>query len=448
MNHKITLHHSLAALALLAACRSSRPAPTQTQTPNGSSPITTAQPTGTATPTPTANNIAVIPSGPITLAEETAAAESLTRLGTDLYARLRTQPGNLAISPASIGIAFGMAEAGARGETLAQMRSTLHSSLEASRQAAAVGSLSQRWNGGLGTEVTARVANRLFGHNTYTFEPAFVSQTADVFHAPLERLDFTQFEPARAHINGWVAEQTLNKIRDLIPRGGIAPDTRLVLVNAMYMNAPWAEPFETRMTRPGPFYANGTTSASVPMMHKVFHVKVTTRTLYTLVAIPYAGRSLSMLLFLPPSRDGLGQIEQGLTISEINEAVAALSNKHVDLSLPRFRVTTDSIRLAEHLGGLGMHLPFQRSVADFTGIANPPDPRQRLFISEAFHKVFVEVTEAGTEAAAATAITMMLGGGMPQRPELTLNFDHPFLFAIRDDLNGALLFIGRVNDPR
>ncbi len=442
----VSLRCTLSTLVMLTGCRSSRPAPTQNQTPNPSSPVATQQPT--TPPTAPSTNHTVTPSGPSSLSEQTAAAESLTHLGIDLYTRLRNQPGNLALSPASIGIAFGMTEPGARGETLAQMRTTLHSSLDATRQAMALGALSSRWNGGLGSQITARVANRLFGHTTYTFEPSFVSLTADTFHAPLERVDFTQVDPTRAHINGWVAEQTLNKIRDLIPPAGTDATTRLVLVNAMYLNAPWAEPFEPRQTRPGPFYANGTTRASVPMMRQVFGVQATTRTLYTLVAVPYAGRSLSMLLFLPPSRDGLAQLEQSLSMGEINQAVASLSSKRVDLSLPRFRVTTDSMRLAEHLDTLGMHLPFQRNVADFTGIANPPDPRERLFISEAFHKVFVEVTEAGTEAAAATAITMMLGGGMPQPPELTLNFDHPFLFAIRDDQNGALLFLGRVVDPR
>lgn len=429
----------------LAACPARRPSPVQPADATAAHP-----PPAPQTPvaqTPVAQTPAPAPESPMD--DQRAAAQGLNRLGTDLYARLRSRPGNLAIAPGSIALAFGMTEAGARGETLSEMRRVLHSGLAEARQSAALGALSARWNGGLGDGVTARTANRLFGHQRYTFEAPYLSLTQSLFAAPLERLDFAQATPARQRINGWVAEQTMDKIRDLLPEGSIDADTRLVLVNAMYLRAPWETPFPDYATRDDTFYVGGSTATPVPTMSRSGRLQLATAQGFKALEIPYRGAELAMDILLPDARDGLPALEAGLTSDSIQSTVGALSPTQVVLRLPRFRVATDSVSLRAALTGLGMNLPFSRTQADFTGIANPPSPDDRLFISDAFHKVFVDVAEAGTEAAAATAVVMArTGAAAPTAPPTIFAVDRPFVFLIRDLRSGAVLFMGRVLDPR
>lgn len=443
---------SLALSLALVACQSSRQpsspppvSPEASSSPALPTPAVVESPVNPApSPAPTP---APAPESPMD--DQRVAAQNLNQLGTDLYARLRTQPGNLAVAPGSIALAFGMTEAGARGETLAEMRRVLHSTLAADRQSAALGALSARWNGQLGEGVTARTANRLFGATRYTFEEPYVALTRSIFAAPLERTDFAQAGAARQRINGWVAEQTMDKIRDLLPAPAITPDTRLVLVNAMYLRAPWDTAFSTYATRDEPFFVGGTTSTPVPTMSRPASFGYAAGDGFKVLEVPYRGGQLAMDIFLPDARDGVARVESALTAARIASTVGALTPTRVTLRLPRFRVETPSIGLRDALTGLGMARAFDRTAADFTGIANPPRPEDRLFISDAFHKVFVEVNEAGTEAAAATAVVMARAGGMPPAaPPTMFVVDHPFVFVIRDTSTGAVLFMGRVVDPR
>ncbi len=381
--------------------------------------------------------------------DQRTAAQGLNQLGLDLYARVRTQPRNVALAPGSIALAFGMTEAGARGDTLAEMRRVLHSGLDAPRQAAALGALSARFNGQLGDGVTARVANRLFGHTRYTFEEPYLALTRSAFAAPLERTDFTRSAAAREHINAWVAEQTMDKIRDLLPAPAITGETRLVLVNAMYLRAPWATAFPAHATRDDAFFVDGTTSTPLPTMSREASLRTATGPGFKVVEIPYRGDQLAMDIFLPDARNAVAAMESELTAARLTSTFAALAPTQVALRLPRFRVETPSLSLRDAFRALGMTTAFDAGRADFTGIANPPTPADRLVISDAFHKVFVEVNEAGTEAAAATAVVMARRGLIRPPPTPTpFVVDHPFVFVIRDVTNGAVLFMGRVVDPR
>lgn len=378
-----------------------------------------------------------------------AAARGLNHLGTDLFARLRARPGNLAIAPASIALAFGMTEAGARGDTLAEMRRVLRSSLAPGRQATALGALSARWNGPLGDGVTARTANRLFGHQGLAFEAPFVALTTSTFGAPLERVDFAHPEPVRQRINGWVAEQTVGKIRELLPPAALDADTRLVLVNAMYLGAPWASPFPASETADAAFFVDGTAEVQAPTMTLETDLTLAAGPGFRAVELPYRGAELAMDVLLPDARDGLAALEAGLTAERLESTFRALAPARVALRLPRFHVEAESFSLRESLAALGMNLPFAADAADFTGIANPRSGAERLCIADAFHKVVVEVGEAGTEAAAATAVTMTTHSSPRPRPASTpFVVDHPFVFVIRDLRTGAVLFLGRVLDPR
>ena len=377
-------------------------------------------------------------------------ARSSNAFGFDLYQRLRRQPGNLVISPASITTALAMTWGGAEGETAAQMREVLH--LEGA--ADEVMTLSGQLAGSLqdpARPVVFRIANQLFCEQTYKLVPAFVAKTRAFFGAPVELLDFKKKpEPSRVHINQWVEEKTRHRIRNLIPPGKVMPDTRLVLVNAIYFLGDWDDPFNHDETRPMPFHLTASEARDVPTMNNRGGFRIAQKDGVTALEIPYKGGELSMMLLLPDAIDGLAAVEGTLDAKKIDGLASAMKIELVWVALPKFEVNPgESLALGENLKALGMPLAFDPNLADFTGIANPPNPAQRLVIGEVFHKGFVKVDEKGTEAAAATAVMALEvgvapGGGGGPRP---FQVDRPFLFLIRDNASGLVLFMGRVSDP-
>ncbi len=442
-------------LALTLACGTSA-----TSEPAAPSPTSTTEATTTGEPTePSGTNPSPTdpsgtdPSGtdpsptvPAATAEQAALfARSVNAFGLDLWQHIG--PGNQTISPASVAIALDMTFAGARGETSDQMARVLH--VEGDRDAfhAAAGGMLVRWSAA-SDDLTLAIANRLFGHRDFAFEEPFLALTRARYGAPLERVDFGAPEPARGYINAWVAERTHDRIRDLIPPEGIDDQTRLVLTNAIYLLAKWAEPFEAHATRDATFYVNGTEARPVPTMHATGSRRFGQVDGARVLELPYRAGGLSMLFVLPDARDGLPALERRLDAETLARWAAAPTPQHTEVALPRFRVAPErSFALADALKTMGMPLPFQRGVADFTAMANPPDPQDRLAISQVFHKAFVDVNEEGTEAAAATAVAMARGAGMPMLPQARFVADHPFLFFLRDASSGAVLFFGRVVEP-
>ncbi len=215
----------------------------------------------------------------------------------------------------------------------------------------------------------------------------------------------------------------------------------------MYLHAPWATRFDPEYTFPDPFFVNGTRSTSVPTMRRRGDLRVATGPGFRVVELPYRGQELAMDVILPDARDGVAAVEASLTAEGLASTFAALEAGFTLLLLPRFRVATPSVSLRDALSALGMASAFDASRADFTGIANPPNAADRLSLSDAFHKVFVEVNEEGTEAAAATG-GRFATRGIDDREPTRFVVDHPFLFVIRDLTTGAVLFMGRVVDPR
>jgi serpin B len=298
------------------------------------------------------------------------------------------------------------------------------------------------------TAYTLRVANRLFPERSYALQKPFLDRMTSI-GAPAEALDFQHAPgPARQRINTWVAQQTNDRIRDLLPPPAINAETRLVLVNALYLLADWLSPFTREATRPVPFFGPGG-ERPVPTMHQVATFKFAAADGVKVLEMNYVGGDLAMTLVLPDAREGLPALEQSLDARRLEGWTAALTPQKVVVALPKFTIDPpSSLALADVLKGLGMRLAFDRDRADFTGIAAPPNPADRLVISNVFHKAFVKVDEKGTEAAAATAAVMQRAGAMPdpQRPQ-EFRADHPFLFLIRDLETGAILFLGRVTDP-
>ena len=376
-------------------------------------------------------------------------AKSNNALAVDLYAKARAQAGNLALSPISISTALTMTWGGARGETAAQMKKVLHAEGDADKAMDVSGKLVASF-GGADSKVTLRVANRLFGEKTYSFEQAYLDRTKAAFGAPLEGLDFKHaFDPSRIHINEWVAKQTQDRIKDLIPKGGVNAETRLVLTNAIYFLGDWMSPFKKESTRPAPFHATASASSDVPTMNQTAHFRFAATDGVKLLELPYEGGEVAMLFALPDAPAGLDAVEKRLSTEAIDKWVSALQHENVIVALPKFEINpAQSLALGDTLKALGMPLAFDPAKADFTLIANPPSPADRLYISQVFHKAFVKLDEKGTEAAAATAVVMArAGAAAPSKPPSEFKADHPFLFFLRHVRSGAILFMGRVSDP-
>jgi serpin B len=375
-------------------------------------------------------------------------AQSSNAFGFDLYQRLRQKPGNLVISPASITTALTMTWGGAQGETAAQMRRVLHLEGTADAVMTTSGQLARSLQDP-SRPIVFRIANQLFGEKAYKLVPAFLERTTAAFGAPIELLDFKKApEQARVHINQWVEGKTEKRIQDLIPPGAVKPDTRLVLVNAIYFLGNWASPFEHEATRPAPFHLTASATKDVPTMNRTGGFGIAQKDGVTALEISYKGGEMSMMLLVPDEVDGLAKVESALDTNKLNALVSAMKNERVWVALPKFEVNpAGSLSLGETLKAMGMPLAFDRQKADFTGIANPPDPDDRLVIAEVFHKGFVKVDEKGTEAAAATAVMGVRAGSMAQAPPRQLKVDRPFLFLIRDNASGLVIFLGRVSDP-
>jgi serpin B len=373
------------------------------------------------------------------------------RFAAELWARLRARRGNLAVSPGSAWVALAMTHAGARTHTEAEMRRVLQLPADAAATQAAAGGLLATWNDGGRTSYTLRVVNRLFGAEGARFEAPFLAVTRDTFRAPLEPVAFAANpEAAREHINRWVAQETQNRIRDLLPPTSIAADTQLVLTNAVYLLAKWLAPFTHEATYDQPFHGPGGATANVPTMHQVGPLRLADLADVQVLEMPYQGSELAMTFVLPRAPDGLPAVEARLDDATLASWLGAGEVTPVAVSLPKFTIDPpDSLPLAEVLAAMGMPSAFDRNAADFTGMANPADPERRLFISKVFHKAFVKVDEQGTEAAAATAVVMVPSGAAPSPGPRPRQFaaDHPFLFFLRDLRSGVILFAGRVERP-
>ena len=394
--------------------------------------------------------VAPPPAAPVSEADARAIGSASNQFAADLWARVRSLPGNLAASPASAWMALAMTHAGARGATEAEMTSVLHLPTDAGPVRAAAGNLLAAWNDPARTAYTLRVVNRLFGEKTFRFEPPFLGVTRDVFRAPFEPVDFRgAAEGARLHINGWVAQQTEDRIRDLLPPSSLDASTRLVLTNAVYFLAKWLAPFGREATADRPFTPSNGAAVTVPTMHQTASFPFAQPDGLQILEMPYQGNELAMDFVLPRDRAGLPALEAGLTAATLDEWIGALAPTRVRVALPKFTIDPPaSLSLAGVLREMGMPTAFDPDSADFTGMAVPADPRRRLYIAAVFHKAFVKVDEQGTEAAAATAVVMARGTGMPPEPPPEFKADHPFLFFLRDLRSGAILFAGRVEDPR
>jgi serpin B len=304
--------------------------------------------------------------------------------------------------------------------------------------------------GGAAEPIVLTLANRLFGKKGYAFREKFLAQLQDSYQAPLEEMDFSNSTESTKRINGWVEEKTRERIKNLIPAGVLNGGTRLVLVNAVYLKAPWMEAFTAAATKPEPFHVGGGAAKDVPTMVRKYHFGYAKHDGYTAVTLPYYGGDLHFLVIVPDEVKGLADVEKKLTAEALADC-AKLEAKDVILHLPKFKIEGATISLTKELEALGMKSAFDHPAgsADFSRMA-PRTPADYLYISDVLHKTFIAVDEKGTEAAAATAVIMRAGSAAPaKRPDpIEVKVDRPFLFAIQHRESGACLFLGRVMDPQ
>ena len=377
-------------------------------------------------------------------------ARSNNAFGLDLFAKIRTQKGNLALSPLSLATALTMTWAGARGETAEQMKKVLHQSGTIEQALDLNGKLLAIYQDPE-LNLTLRIANRLFVEKTYTFEPSYLDITRTTFGASIEPVDFRRdFDASRQHINAWIASATQDRIKDLLPPQRVDDDTRLVLANALYFLGGWIRPFSKQLTAAAPFHLTASESRDAATMHQTDLFNFAAMDGVKLLEMFFPGGVLAMTLVLPDQIDGLDAVESRLSPAVLDAWLGALTDYRVDIALPRFEIDpAGSLALRDKLEALGMPLAFKTKKADFTGIANPPVLLDRLYMDDIFHKTFIRIDEKGTEATAATAVMMRnhMRSPPPPPPRAEFHADHPFLFFLRDVRSGMILFMGRVSDP-
>ncbi|QDV35694.1 Serpin (serine protease inhibitor) [Tautonia plasticadhaerens] len=378
-------------------------------------------------------------------ADVRAVVEGNTRFALDLYARLGSdRDDNLFFSPGSLSTALAMTYAGAGGQTAGQMAEVLHFRLPPEKLHPAFAALQATWDADAeGAGFRLSVANRLWGQRDFDFRDRFLARTREHYGAELARVDFArQAEPARQQINAWVEEQTDGKIADLIPPGVLDAMTRLVLTNAVYFKGDWADPFRKEATQDAPFHVSAGRQVEVPLMHRQGDYRYWAGDGLKALELPYGEGDLAMVVLLTDDIEGLPGLEGRLTADDLSRWLSGLREREVRVSLPRFTLASQ-FQLAEVLGAMGMPRAFMPGEADFSGMSS----EEELYLSAVVHKAFVDVNEEGTEAAAATGVAVgATSFRVPEEPAV-FRADHPFLFLIRDNRTGSLLFLGRLANP-
>ena len=360
----------------------------------------------------------------------------------DLYQKLKNNSGNIFFSPYSISTALAMIYGGAVGETEIQMAKTLHFNLDQKIFHKEFSALQESLNeSNKSSSVSFNIANSLWLQNDYNFLKSYLNLIKENYDSEFNCLDFRKTEKARKTVNSWVEKKTKAKIKNLIKEGMIGEMTKLVLTNAIYFKGIWEKAFDKKATRPLPFYLNEKKSKNVAMMYQKgkFRYRQDSKMNLQAIELPYDGERLSMLILLPEEKEGITQLEEKINENVITEISQKFQSTKLKLFLPKFKMINE-FSLEKILSSMGMPNPFSNQ-ADFSGMTGVKD----LNIDKVIHKAFVDVYEEGTEAAAATAVTMRKMF-IPQEIPV-FKADHPFIFIIRDDITKSILFMGRVSEP-
>jgi serpin B len=363
-----------------------------------------------------------------------------TRFALELYQKLQVTEGNLFFSPYSISSTLAITYAGAREDTEAQMAKALHFLLDQKQIHPAFGLLGAKLEQvGKQGHVQLKVANALWPRKGYAILKEYLTLTDKFYGAQVIPIDFGDEDAARHRINHWVEEKTGSRIKDLIPPGILDSLTRLVLVNAIYFKGEWATQFDPSLTSDAAFLTAPDKPVQASMMNRKAQFRYAEGEGLQILELPYNGDNLSMIVALPRAPDGMVKLEDSLAVENLENWVKDLVEMEVEVPLPIFEITFP-FRLDDTLKFMGMVNAFSER-ADFSGI----NSSKELFIGAVIHKAFITVNEQGTEAAAATALTMRTKA--LAFPAVVFRADHPFVFLIRENSTGSILFIGRVANP-
>jgi len=362
-----------------------------------------------------------------------------TRFAFDLYKKISLKPENMFYSPFSISAAMGMAYTGSKGNTETQIAHVMHFASNNAAFPASYQAYLKTINALNKDEINIYTANSFWAQADFKFKKEFVGIIRDYFSGEITNVDFVkEAEKCRVDINKWVEGKTNNKIENLIQPGLIDNLTRLVLVNAIYFKAPWEMPFDTKATKKMDFNTSAANVVSADFMTGENNYKYYTEDKFSAIEIPYAKGSLSMIVILPADND-LAGLQKSMDNALYQKIVSGLTQKKVRLILPKFKATSE-FELSDVLKEMGMPEAFSDK-ADFSGMTG----RKDLKISKVVHKAFIDVNESGTEAAAATAVIIRIKA-MPVNA-IEFKADHPFMFVIRENTNGSILFAGNIYDP-
>lgn len=358
----------------------------------------------------------------------------------EIYRRVRHVEGNIFYSPYSISSALAMTYAGARESTRSQMQTAMGFTAddelihEGFKNLAEI--MSEAAENG---SVRLAIANSLWPQEGYRLRRAYLNLVKKHYQTRITRVDYTEADAAREKINTWVEEATENRIQDLIGAGVLDSLTRLVLVNAIYFKGDWEHQFDEGLTDEQPFRPSPDTEIPVQMMHNRSSFAYNEMDDLQILELPYRGKHLSMLILLPRETEGINILEEAFSTENLERWTSSLEKMEVNVSLPKLELSFP-FRLDEILQEMGMVDAFTGN-ADFSGI----EESRELYLNAVLHKAFVEVNEKGTEAAAATAVIMQTKSISFMSVDFTA--DHPFIFLIRENRSGSILFLGRVNNP-
>ena len=361
----------------------------------------------------------------------------------DLYKQLSKKEGNVFFSPYSISTALAMVYSGARGKTAEEMAKVLHFTLPQERLHPALDALNEDLQkAAKDGRYQLRIANALWVQSGRTFVPGFTEMLERHYQTGLREVDFCTDPGSRlAEINKWVEEQTDNQIHNLILPGEVDAMTDFMVANAIYFKSGWAKAFDSKETADADFHITSDRKITVPMMHGGVNGSYFRGDGVQILSLPYENTNLRMLVILPDTCEGLNAAEKALAGGKLNEWITRLGPCWANTRLPQFRLT-NAYRLRDQLAEMGMLLPF-RAEADFSGMT-----KERFALGSVAHKAYIDVNEAGTEAAAATTIVRPVPiSDTPPPLIVTFTADRPFLFVVRETLKGTVLFVGRVSRP-
>ena len=366
-------------------------------------------------------------------------ANEANRFALDIYKQFAQADGsNVFFSPISISMALGMTYAGTDGETQKQISEVFnfpHGDKSFHKQ---MGNLHQELLEKQSDGVDIAMANQLWAEKSYRFKCRYLRTTKKSYNAPVKRLNFKENpNESRTEINQWVEELTRERIKDLLPDGSISSLTKMVLTNAIYFKGQWDKKFEVDNTQEDVFTTIEGKQVKTSMMNAKDKFSVYQGDGISLLELPYQGNDFSMLVLLPNEDRSIAEIEKGLSVDNLNGYISKLTEKEVRLKLPKFKFDAE-YKLKPILSDMGMPIAFS-DAANLSRMTRSND----LKIDEVFHKAFVEVSEEGTEAAAATAVVIVL-----KSISIPVEFfaNRPFIFVIRENKDGNILFMGRVTN--